>query len=664
MLGITTPLVTMALALACGAQADLQLVQVSVYGPAADAPAGEPQERARAAGRPTEAPTPAPTLESGAPCTCDAAGCGVFPYMDLDGDGCLFLGESEKVEQFKGHFDELDADGDGCMTQAECANSSLSEGLPSFPIAAPDECTYGYFFSEGTSVCQVCTTGETRRRRSEACTECPSGKDDLGDFDQCIGGVYLTGPIERGADNVFINKDEDESGVVLVVGDTITMSTRNPGHFERLVITGKAGFDDGARLSPEHEVLLRTRGPFFVLDHGVNEGFGQFDAMLSSCSATNGMDLSTAYPCGCGIAICESGYKCDEECGANANNTLIDGYAGTGFGTGGCCIGPPPAVMPTPVPTVAARGDPHLVNLQGEHFDVNHGGEFILLRIPQNAAMPAEVELKATILPEHGKPCTTYITEVEISGSWLKGKVVQVRSYLRSHAQNTTDKFLGLRVLSDGAPAEAPWEKIDQWTDQAYVLASPVAASTTTVTLSKTQWYSRKQVTGGAPNVAGQVEVHLQAGATDESATFVIRQDLPGQEHLNLALRRLSALGRADVGGLLGFDKHPESLEDVTPECQRHRDGLDQDRGPHSQKGWKTRWEKIKAQRGEAHDPDDNEATASLVGSRDMMCVCSNEDPSNGFRQDISADGLIDDAGMEGVVVEFQTGRLAEATWD
>jgi hypothetical protein len=47
-----------------------------------------------------------------------------------------------------------------------------------------------------------------------------------------------------------------------------------------------------------------------------------------------------------------------------------------------------------------------------------------------------------------------------------------------------------------------------------------------------------------------------------------------------------------------------------------------------------------------------------------MMCVCSNEDPSTGFLQDMSADALIDDEDMEGVSDEFQTGTLAEATWD
>merc|ERR1719162_2556808 len=112
----------------------------------------------------------------------------------------------------------------------------------------------------------------------------------------------------------------------------------------------------------------------------------------------------------------------------------------------------------------------------------------------------------------------------------------------------------------------------------------------------------------------------------NSTAVFVMRQDLPRQEHLNLAMRRLSALGRADVGGLLGFDPHPESLEDVTPACQRHRDGLDKDMGPHSKPAWKTRWEKIKAQRRKYDKDDENEAVASLIGSRDMMCVCPNAD--------------------------------------
>ncbi|CAK0862086.1 unnamed protein product [Prorocentrum cordatum] len=369
-------------------------------------------------------PTPSPTMEPGTPCICDNL-CGVFPYLDLDGDGCLVEAECNKDEDLDGHFTDMDADGDGCVTQAECGNSPYSHDLPRFPIVGPAECGYGYP-DEGTSVCQQCTTGATRRRRSEACVDCPAGKEDLGDFDNCISGVWLTAPIQAGDDVVFINKDLDESGVQLQKGDGITMSTRNPGHFERLVISDKVGFDDSERLSSYHESLLRRSGPFFVLDHGVNAGFNKFDAIISSCSSTDGMGISSQYPCGCGIEICDFGYRCDEQCAGS--NTVLDPYVGSSYGDGGCCIGPPASPLPTPAPTVSAKGDPHLVNLQGEHFDINHGGEFTLLRIPQAADMTAEVELQATIRPEHKKPCTTYITAVELSGAWLGGNVVQARS--------------------------------------------------------------------------------------------------------------------------------------------------------------------------------------------------------------------------------------------
>jgi len=312
---------------------------------------------------------------------------------------------------------------------------------------------------------------------------------------------------------------------------------------------------------------------------------------------------------------------------------------------------------------VSARGDPHLVNLNGEHFDVNHGGEFTLLRIPQSTIKPAEVELKAFVLPEHGKPCTTYITEVELTGSWLGGKVLQVRSYLRSHADNETDKFLSLRVLdrSPGAPAsEAPWEKLSQRDDKSYVVSEPQTRDGFGVTFSTSKWQSKKNAREDVPTVAGQVEIQVKSRKSIEPTKFVIRQDLPRQEHLNLAVRRLSSLGRADVGGLLGFDEHPESLEDVTPECQRHRDGLDREFGPRTKPAWRARWEKIKEQRTQARNHDD-EVAASLA-DRDMMCVCPG-DTATGLDGEVYVEGLIGGEGT-GVLVEFQTGRLAEATWD
>jgi hypothetical protein len=438
--------------------------------------------------------------------------------------------------------------------------------------------------------------------------------------------MYLNASAEAGDTTIYVNKETDLGGFTLTIGDFITIakccceSASDHATFPILGATTPTVFD----ITP------------LTMD------FSQFDRVTRTCSSTDGSGYPTFFPCACGSQICDEATKCD----IAAN----DGC--------GMCV---PVFEPTPSPTVSARGDPHLVNLAGEHFDVNHAGEFTLLRIPQAITKTADMELKAVILPEHGKPCTTYITEVELSGAWLGGKVVQVRSYLRSYAKNETDKFLGLRVLSHGALAEAPWEKLTQWTDQPYVLSEPQGQKGFRVTLSTAQWHSKKNAREDVPTVAGQVEIQVQSKWLNSTAVFVMRQDLPRQEHLNLAMRRLSALGRADVGGLLGFDSHPESLEDVTPECQRHRAGLDKDMGPHSKPAWKTRWEKVKAQRGK-HVDDPNEATASLVGSRDMMCVCG--DANAGLAERMPSEDLIDDGAMEGVIVEFQTGRLAEATWD
>jgi len=283
------------------------------------------------------------------------------------------------------------------------------------------------------------------------------------------------------------------------------------------------------------------------------------------------------------------------------------------------------------------------------------------------------LELKASIRPEHGKPCTTYITELEVSGSLFGSKVVQVRSYLRSHAKDETDKFLGLRLLdrSPGVAIEAPWERLAQVTDNNFFVSEPQTANGFRVTMSTTKWYSNKRAGENVPNVAGQVEIQLGKPKARglEPARILMRQDLPRQEHLNVAVRRLSSLGREDIGGLLGFDPHPASLEDVTPECQRHRDGLDVTSGPRSKPSWKARWEKITARRGRAPTPgegaNDNEAAAGLFTTdREAMCVCPDEGPPARSEEGEYVQSLVGGRGAEGVVVELQTGRLAEATWD
>jgi hypothetical protein len=367
--------------------------------------------------------------------------------------------------------------------------------------------------------------------------------------------------------------------------------------------------------------------------------------MFHTCSVTDGTDVSSHFSpsilgcvCACGEDLCTS----TEVCTRDDN------------GTGVCTRAGPYPEFSTPAPTVGAKGDPHLVNLQGEHFDINHEGQFELMRLPQAVERPAEFSFLATIQPDLGKPCTTYITQVEFSGAWLGGRSLQIRCYRRSHS-NGTDAFLGARLL-DGV-GDAPWQTIHEFESEDLVLSE--SASRFEAVLDKATWSPKKRSASG-PTTAGMFTLSLRNRKSKHSARVTIRQDLPEQEHLNVAVRRLSQLGRVDIGGLLGFDRHPESLERPSAACVHHKATAryriesqdDEDHGYYYRPAWKDRWDQIR--RGRSQD-DDNEASAFLLGRRadsragGSMCKC----------QSGSNPGTI-----EGVLVEEASNLWAEASWE
>jgi len=304
--------------------------------------------------------------------------------------------------------------------------------------------------------------------------------------------------------------------------------------------------------------------------------------------------------------------------------------------------------FPTPAPTVGARGDPHLVNLQGEHFDINHDGKFTLLRFPQAVEKPAEFTFVADVQPDFGKPCTTYITEAEFSGAWLGSKVLQIRSYRKSHS-NDTDAFFGARIRENDR-ITPPWQTIEEFETKDLELSEFGIVQSF---LEKATWFPKKRTKAG-PTAAGMFTLSLKNIHSGTAAKITIRQDLPEQEHLNVAVRQLSQLGRVDVGGLLGFDAHPESLERQSAACVHHKATSryriesqdDTDHGYYFRPTWKDRWDKVRGR------DRDNEAAASLLGSRveSGMCKCSSDDGQTGS--------------IEGVLVEEGGFVFAEASWE
>jgi len=591
-------------------------------------------------------------------CNCNKPSC--FERYDLNNDTCITQDECNMQWPLLGNCTNAtasyadgspygppvwDMDGDGCINYSEweiifdVSNGTVCPGT--VPTEC-EECPPGYVLEVNPCECLPCQ-GETRRRRALECTPCPPPlvKDPKCLPDECCSGPWL---IER----------DNGSYEIPVIDPYPSCNRYTIGQV--IVITGTVPGDPTNIITHEAEVLGVTNvtGGFILdIDPPLQQDFSPIGGSVQQqCTSTDGTQVSATYSassdgccCKCGTypeaPCCES----TEVCTVFPNDT-------------GVCENPEFPVHSTPAPTVGARGDPHLVNLQGEHFDINHEGKFTLLRFPQAAEKLAEFSLQAAIQPDFGKPCTTYITQVELSGAWLGDKSVQIRCYRKS-LSNDTDAFLGARLLE--GKSDSPWQTIEEFQAQDLVLSE--SESEIRVSLDKATWFPKKGSKKG-PTAAGMFTLALRNSHSPNGAKVTIRQDLPEQEHLNVAVRQLSQLGRVDVGGLLGFDAHPESLERPSAACVHHRATAryriesqdDADQGYYFKPSWKDRWDKARA----GGRPQDNEAAANLIGRFDgndavggQMCKC----PIGSV--DGSAAGL-----SEGVLVDEASFVFAEASWE
>ncbi|CAK0846607.1 unnamed protein product [Prorocentrum cordatum] len=618
-------------------------------------PQPSPPPTAPPTAEPTLQPTPEPTFKfeaPGIPCSCHVPEC--FQGYDLNGDGCLTQNECDLQMPILEYCfmvpatcgpEKWDLDDDACINQTEFLMVyEVNQSVCPTEVPEPcDECPQGKYIVPNPCECVDCV-GETRRRRSLECTSCPAPfvpcQDP--DADECCDPYVPTAPanVPSGSTTIPVHVAY-QTCTEFSLGDSITISGRLSSD-PSTVVTHSTVVIGVSQITGGYELDLNDPLP----------GNFQYDTTVQqTCTSTDGTQVSGSFSpfsggccCACGTDCCET----TEVCTLSPN------------GTGVCSNAGPYPQFSTPAPTVGAKGDPHLVNLQGEHFDINHEGTFTLLRFPQAAEKPAEFSFQAVVQPDVGKPCTTYITHVELSGAWLGGKTVEIRCYRKSHS-NDTDAFFGARLLE--GKSDSPWQTIDEFETKDIALSA--SESDIEVSLDKATWFPKKRSKAG-PTAAGMVTLSLRNKKSPIGAKITVRQDLPEQEHLNVAVRQLSQLGRVDVGGLLGFDAHPESLERPSAACVHHRATAryriesqdDVDHGYYFRPAWKDRWDKARTG-GRSRD---NEAAASLMGRYDgksglgldnKMCKCPSA-PHGG-----SATGSI-----EGVLVEEASFIFGKASWE
>lgn len=107
-------------------------------------------------------------------------------------------------------------------------------------------------------------------------------------------------------------------------------------------------------------------------------------------------------------------------------------------------------ITPAPCPTtttttpavVSGRGDPHLVNMRGEHFDLYRPGNVTLLRLPRRAGPAGALLLVEADARRMGDACSVYFQVVTISGMWAN--------------QTTSIRFL---AQAKGTPDGRSWKE-------------------------------------------------------------------------------------------------------------------------------------------------------------------------------------------------------------
>jgi len=188
---------------------------------------------------------------------------------------------------------------------------------------------------------------------------------------------------------------------------------------------------------------------------------------------------------------------------------------------------------PAPAPPPNAGGDPHLLNIKGERFNIHRMGYAPLVSIVSDGA--AHLEVMALI--DGMKKCSKkmYITDVNSSGSWLEKSIaVSV-----ARAQETR----AFSVMVDGQ---------EVWSPQTPVNKGYEPPTTEKTIFNHADKFVINEVTGESQP---GIEVKTAHNVKMKIVRPLYRANVP--PHLNFDIQGLEQLSPSfKLGGLLGRDDH------------------------------------------------------------------------------------------------------------
>lgn len=207
--------------------------------------------------------------------------------------------------------------------------------------------------------------------------------------------------------------------------------------------------------------------------------------------------------------------------------------------------------------------DPHVTNLDGVKFDIMKADTHRLVQIPRYAAH-ADTMLQVDAVIEDLVPhwCEgLFIRKLTLMGKWVE----EFGSLEFSTGTNEFNTSRTLRVRARGNETDFTTEELFRYTSPNVVQVTYPQAR-----LGKAE---KKLHTK-------HVTLHL-GGAVLEVTQQHERIQKKGVNYLNFGVSRLSRVGIADVGGLLGSDDHHQ-VSQIPAECfnkEQKKHSLREDRG-------------------------------------------------------------------------------------
>ena len=196
------------------------------------------------------------------------------------------------------------------------------------------------------------------RRRSLECTPCPAPfVPCCNDKDECCD-PYKPGARDLPNNSINITVDAPTLQVCdpWEVGDKITIEGNPPGDTST-VITHEATVMAVTQVYNPDGYTLEILPPLTQDFSPINSEVAQ------TCTSSDGTQVSASYSPFYGGCCCTCGMTPPTECCLSTE--VCTEY---GNGTGVCTPAGPYPDFSTPAPTVGAKGDPHLVNLQGSEL--------------------------------------------------------------------------------------------------------------------------------------------------------------------------------------------------------------------------------------------------------------------------------------------------------